>query len=241
MKKEVRPSVSIAMATYNGETYLREQIQSFLPSLQLCDEIVISDDGSSDNTISMAEDIKYKCQPDIIIVEGPQKGTFRNFENALLHCTKDIIFLCDQDDVWSPNKISKVLNEFCNQNVNVVFHNGHHFNDNGKKEKLFYRYYKGVLPNILRSSYWGCCMAFRRKFIRKYIPFNCFSTAHDQLIGLLGEKTRSVVYLDCDLIAHRQHGSNQTHHLPMLKRFTFRIDLARAYFKVYYGIGGNKP
>lgn len=92
------------MATYNGAVYIKEQLESILSQISPEDEIVISDDGSTDATLDVIKSIGSPC---IRIVQGPRmKSPSKNFEHALAQAKGDIIFLCDQDDVWQPNKVA---------------------------------------------------------------------------------------------------------------------------------------
>ena len=94
--------ISVCIATYNGEKYLREQLDSILPQLAESDEVIVSDDGSTDGTIDLITSLN---DPRIKIVSNSgRKGYVGNFENALKHTTGDYIFLSDQDDIWYPNK-----------------------------------------------------------------------------------------------------------------------------------------
>ena len=114
-------SVSVAMAVFNGEKYIKEQIDSIIPQLKENDEIVISYDESQDNTYNIISDYAKKDFR-IKIFDGPNKGAIYNFENAILNCTKEYIFLCDQDDVWEPDKVDMVINEFSRTNVDLILH-----------------------------------------------------------------------------------------------------------------------
>ena len=100
--------VSVAMAFYNGKTYIEEQIDSILRNLKEKDELVISVDDASDGSDQI---LKKRAQADmrIRVVKGPGNGVVPNFQNALQHCRGDIIFIADQDDVWKEKKVSKVL------------------------------------------------------------------------------------------------------------------------------------
>ena len=89
--------ISVAMATYNGEKYIKKQIESILINLNKDDELIISDDGSKDKTLDIIKSIKDKR---IKIISGPKQGVIKNFENALNNCTGEYIFLSDQDDIW---------------------------------------------------------------------------------------------------------------------------------------------
>lgn len=96
--------ISVCIATYNGERFIREQIGSIINQLGNEDEIIISDNGSTDSTIDIIKEIDDKR---IKLIKGPEKKSpTSNFENALMHAKGEYIFLSDQDDVWKDNKIS---------------------------------------------------------------------------------------------------------------------------------------
>mgnify|MGYP002597725427 FL=1 len=95
--------ISVCIATYNGEKYIKEQINSILPQLKNCDEIIISDDHSSDKTLDVIFQINdSRIQ---VYLNDKEKGYTSNFENALSKATGSIIFLADQDDIWKSNKV----------------------------------------------------------------------------------------------------------------------------------------
>lgn len=99
--------ISVCIATYNGEKYIGEQIASILKQLNANDEVIISDDGSTDATLSI---IKTFQDPRIRVIPGPQKHSpTQNFENVLHHAQGDYIFLSDQDDVWKTNKVATCM------------------------------------------------------------------------------------------------------------------------------------
>ena len=110
--------ISVAMAYYNGGTYIEEQMDSILSQLGEKDEVIVSVDGASDGSkpllLKMAE-----VDSRIHIVKGPGKGVVRNFENAIRHCNGDIIYLSDQDDIWKPDKVEKVNYAFSNPKYRI--------------------------------------------------------------------------------------------------------------------------
>lgn len=108
--------VSVAMAVYNGETYLKEQLDSILQQLGDNDEIVISDDGSLDHTIEIIRSYQA-ADHRIRFVHGPKLGIKQNIANAIGQTNGAYIFLSDQDDVWMPHKVKRVLQEFHEKNV----------------------------------------------------------------------------------------------------------------------------
>lgn len=226
-------NISIAIATYNGEKYIREQLDSVLKQISESDEIIVSDDNSTDQTWNVLQEyvIKY---PQIKLLKGPQKGFCKNFENAFLNCKNDIIFICDQDDIWKENKINIVKRIFeLEPQINIVAH----------KRELFYKeigdgsirgnYKKGVFKNIILSSYCGCCMAVRRDYLRKFLPFGIQIIAYDQLLGLFGEKDRSSYYIDDALIYHRIHGNNVSRKLSLVGKICFRFKMLNDYIRCY--------
>ena len=99
--------ISVCIATYNGEKYIKEQLDSIIPQLGHEDEIVISDDGSSDSTLDIINSINDERIR--ITVNQGKHGVNSNFNNALLHAKGDFIFLADQDDIWLSGKVAECL------------------------------------------------------------------------------------------------------------------------------------
>ena len=124
-------SISVAMAVYNGETYLPEQLDSILSQLEPQDEIVISYDKSKDGTWQLIQSYSEKY-PQVRVLENAHPGINGNFNNAIAGCTGDYIFICDQDDRWAENKRSAVLETFEKTGADMVIHNGVHINTQGE-------------------------------------------------------------------------------------------------------------
>ena len=108
------PKISVCIATYNGEKYIKEQLESIIHQLGEYDEIIISDDGSNDKTIQIIEN--FKDTRIKIFNHSPNRKTkykfdltTRNIENALSKAKGDFIFLADQDDIWIKNKVEKLI------------------------------------------------------------------------------------------------------------------------------------
>ena len=123
--------ISIALATYNGEKYLLEQLNSYISQERLPDELVICDDVSTDKTVSIISDFKKKAPFQVEIIINPiNLGYTKNFEKALSLCSGDIIFFSDQDDVWLPNKLKVIENTFLkNKFVSLVIHDAELVNE----------------------------------------------------------------------------------------------------------------
>lgn len=199
------------MATYNGERYIRQQLYTIVCQLSDDDEIVVSDDGSTDRTVEI---IKGYSDRRIRLKEGPCKGHPKyNFENALRHATGDIIFLADQDDLWMPGKLSVVLSYM--RDYDLVVNNAAVINAEGDivRDSFFntesLASYRGAAKNLMHNHYIGCCMAFKREILEAVLPFPAGIPLHDVWIGLcaecLGFKT---AFIPEKLVMYRRHGRN---------------------------------
>ena len=206
-------SISVAMAVYNGETYLPEQLDSILAQLEPQDEIVISYDKSRDGTWQLIQSYKEKY-PQVRVLENTRPGINGNFNNAIAGCTGDYIFICDQDDRWAENKRSAVLETFEKTGADMVIHNGVQINTQGEviSEPFFtlYRIGDGKLKNILKPRYSGCCTAFTRAMAQKIMPMPMNLDAYDHWIGTVGEFMGKIAYEDRVLLYHRLHDNDGT-------------------------------
>lgn len=204
--------ISVALAAYKGEKYIYEQIKSILPQLGKDDEIIVSDDRPGGITEKIVRKMMEKDER-IVYIEGRGKGVVANFTNAIRHCHGDKIFLCDQDDVWLPDKVKQVMKAF-SEGADLVLHNAYvtdrrlevtnpsFFEVRGSR--------KGIAHNIIKNSYMGCCMAFDRRMLKHIMPIPKHVPMHDQWIGLICEAYGKVTFIDQPLIYHRMHGKNVT-------------------------------
>ena len=204
--------ISVAMASYEGKKYIAEQIESILKNLKEKDELVISDDGSKDGTREVIGSFKDER---IKLVEGPKKGIKQNFGNAIAHCSGDVIFLADQDDIWKSNKVAEVMKVFEDKEVACVVHDCEVF-DSESGEVIYPSFFEwrgskaGKLKNIWKNSYIGCCMAFRAEMKKYILPIPDELEMHDQWIGILAEKHGKSVFLPKVLLRYRRHGGNNS-------------------------------
>lgn len=186
--------ISVCLATYNGEKYIKEQLDSILPQLASDDEIVVSDDGSSDKTTEIIEQCNDKR---IKILRHKQNERLRNktvaslryiafnFENALNYAKGDYIFLSDQDDIWEPNKVSECCKQLQSHSLVLCNHSiidkdgeivNKQFYDKNPIDKVF-------LKNFVAFPFLGCCMAFRRSVLKYVLPMPKSCVCHDNWIG----------------------------------------------------------
>ena len=203
-------NISVCMATYNGEAYIKEQLDSILSQLRLDDEIIISDDSSTDGTVKIIEQID---DPRIMLLKDQAfKSHVYNFENAMKHAKGEYIFLADQDDIWLPHKIEKMLSQL--KKYDLVISDAimidDHQNVLADSFFTFKHSKKGFLKNFYKNTYLGCCIAFNRRILNLALPFPKNINMHDWWIGLIAEIYGDVYFYDEKLILYRRHENTLT-------------------------------
>lgn len=226
-------TISVALAYYNGGTYIEEQLDSILCQLGGEDEVVLSVDGAADGSMPL---LKERAAGDkrIRLNKGPGRGVVRNFENAIRHCNGDIIYLSDQDDIWKKDKVKKIQEIFRDKEVTAVLHNAEIVDEKGQPtgEKTLFEL-RGSRPgrfkNLIKNSYVGCCMAFRRELTPLICPIPEEMYMHDFWIGAAAESAGKVCCLDDVLISYRRHSANVTemHHGSLKFMLRKRVDILR--------------
>ena len=175
------------MASYNGAQFIGEQLNSILSQLDAADEVIISDDGSTDDTVGVIE--KFEDRRIKLIRNTGSKGIVSNIENALVRARGDVVFLSDQDDVWEANKVRAMMGYL--EEYDLVVSDCRIVDQNSCE--ICSSYYatrnsgKGLIRNLFRNSYMGCCMAFKKTLLVKAIPFPKRVPMHDWWIGLVAE------------------------------------------------------
>ncbi|MHC5183447.1 MAG: glycosyltransferase family 2 protein [Planctomycetota bacterium] len=200
--------ISVCMATYNGADYIKPQIDSILSQLSKQDELIISDDSSTDATVEI---IKQIDDSRIRLLRGSTaRNPIFNFENALKQATGDIIFLADQDDVWLPDKVRVMTEEL--QNCDLVVSDARIIDETGKVDpRSFYAAMHsgpGLLKNICKNTFLGCCMAFRAEVLAWALPFPKDVPMHDMWLGLVAEMFGTTRFCPQVLMHYRRHAEN---------------------------------
>lgn len=192
---------SVCMATYNGSRYLREQLDSILSQIAIDDEVVISDDGSTDDTCSI---IGSYSDSRIRLLHHSGHNYVLNFEYCLRHSKGDIIFLSDQDDVWLPHKYVTCLDAL--REVDLVCTNAIVTDDSLHPLCAdFFTYHHsrgGIFYTLFNNSYSGNCMAFRRSLLRYALPIH---VTCDGWLGLVAEVIGSTLFISTPCIYYRRH------------------------------------
>lgn len=204
--------ISICIATYNGEKYIKDQLLSILPQLDEKDEVVISDDHSTDNTLEVIRSLK-DVRIKICYNDRKNKGYTNNFQNAINKSIGDYVFLSDQDDVWVNNKISTMM-EFLKDYHFVA--SDAEFVDNDLQplgETYFKRRGGGndsFLSNLIKTKYLGCCIAFNRVILEKALPFpkRSILCPHDFWLTLIATFYYKTYVVNDPLVLYRRHSNN---------------------------------
>lgn len=198
--------ISVCIATYNGARYIGEQLASILKQLSAEDEVVVSDDGSTDGTLDIVRSLNDRR---IRIVDGQRRHSpTLNFEWALRNAKGEYIFLADQDDVWLEGKVTRCVEEL--QMCDCVVSDARVTDSllNTTSESLFQLMHvrRGRLSNLLwRNGYTGCCMAFKREVLSKALPFPTDIPMHDIWIGNVAAFCGSLHFIDDRLLLFRRH------------------------------------
>lgn len=198
--------ISVCVATYNGEKYIGEQLESILSQLGTEDEVIVSDDESTDNTQTI---VKHFHDPRIRLIAGPGKHSLiLNFEHALQVAKGDYIFLADQDDVWKKNKVEVCLKWL--KTYDCVVSDAYVTNEQLciTHRSLFYLMHvksNRIYNLFFKNGYTGCCMAFTRSVRDSALPFPKDIPMHDIWIGNVAAYRFRVKFIADQLIYFRRH------------------------------------
>lgn len=220
------------MAAYNGAAHIQEQLDSILAELASGDEVIVVDDGSTDGT---REVLASLTDPRVRIVFNEKNlGYVRNFEKALSLSSGDVVMLSDQDDVWIPGRVEKLLAGLAHADAAVG--NCEHF---GGTPGFFQRLRVGPRFNNRHARnllgilvgyrlHWGSAMAVSRSLLEDALPFPSVMTeSHDQWLAMVANVRRSINYLSASTVRHRLHDDNLT---PKKPRSVGKVLRARGEF-----------
>lgn len=248
------PLISIALATYNGARFLREQLDSIYAQTWPNMEVVAGDDGSSDDTVAILEEyrqsrgLRYE-------VNGRNLGFLSNFENILSRCRGEFIALADQDDVWLPEKLERLVAEI--GDASLIYTDASLIDENGWEVAGSLIATSGVRPIsgrdfgyfLCNSCVTGCTVLFRRALLESALPIPECETYHDWWLALVASRHGGVRYLPERLVRYRQHGANQagaTRKSGLISRLRAHLGaetkrLKGAYYRLLRERGTNLP
>lgn len=218
--------ISVALCTYNGEAYLKEQLESIAAQSRLPDELIISDDLSVDNSAKVIEQFASSSLfPVRVSINQSRLGSIKNFEKAIGLCRGEVVALCDQDDVWDADKLEMLEGAFLSTpQVGLVFSNAELVDANLKRhaESLFERLgfndrkqrlvKAGKALDVLlkETLVCGATMAFRSEYKELVLPIPAEGPLiHDGWIVLLISAIARIDFISRPLMKYRQHSAQQ--------------------------------
>ncbi len=215
-------TIDILLATYNGEKYVKEQIESILNQDYQNINLIISDDCSKDNTPKIIKEYEQKDSRIKVYLQEKNLGVVKNIEFLLGHVENDYFMLADQDDYWLPEKVRKSFETLKKENADMVFGDLEvvdenlntiypSFGDFMLLNKKIHKYINTNRLNYLYNCVTGCTVLCKSEFIKKIIPIPTDSKRliHDHWIGLVMSLNGKLAYMDEKHIKYRQHGDNQ--------------------------------
>lgn len=204
--------ISIAMATYNGEKFIRQQLDSFVNQSRQPDELVITDDGSTDRTLQIIEEFSRQAPFEVHYSRNPENiGYAANFNAALMQASGELIFLSDQDDVWFPEKIEKIVDLSEGNEDILIFMNDAILTD-GELNKTGLTKLGQIRSAGMRDEAFvmGCCCAVRRELLDLCMPIPFGYTSHDAWITGFAAGLEAKMIVDTPYQLYRRHGNNES-------------------------------
>lgn len=205
------PLVSIVMATYNGIKYIPAQLDSLLSQTYPRIEIVITDDASTDGTVELLQSYAEKYATIHLLLNQQNSGYVKNFEKGMLSATGDLIAPCDQDDIWLPQKIERMVTRI--KDNSILYCDSELINAEGEQmdqqlsQLRRFADFRDVLNYTVGNSAPGHAMLVKREIITEAIPFPTIVT-HDFWLGFVATFSNGVKFLNEVLVQYRQHTDN---------------------------------
>jgi glycosyltransferase involved in cell wall biosynthesis len=208
--------ITVCVATHNGEKYIEEQLTSILSQLGDDDEVIISDDASTDTTLDIIDGLHDRRIT--VLHHHPCKALFpidrssHNFENALSRAHGEYIFMADQDDVWLPGKVNTMMEAL--QEHSLVMADckltDSELNVTNPSYFSVRKMSSSIVSNLLQSSFLGSSMSFRREILDDALPLPEYGVGHDLWLGLISILYFDVTFVRKPLTLYRRHGSTVT-------------------------------
>lgn len=218
----MQETIDVLLATYNGEKYIKEQIDSILNQTYENIRLIISDDCSKDKTQEILKEYEKKDNRIELYIQEKNLGVVKNIEFLLKQVKNKYYMLSDQDDIWLPEKIEKSLETLLENNADLIFGDLEVVNQDLKTmypsfgdfmllNKKIHKYINSNMLNYIYNCVTGCTILAKKETIQKILPLPKKSKylIHDHWIGLMTSIYGKVVYMPEKYIKYRQHGNNQ--------------------------------
>ena len=234
-------TVAVAIALYNGERFIEEQLESIRIQTKAPDRVVMCDDGSTDNTVEKVKAYisKYDLQETWhLVINEKNLGYIKNFYSAMSQCEEDIIFLCDQDDIWKADKIERMMAVMeKRENINLLScKNGIIDGDGNDIKSVMHKESKESLSlntvsvkDIMRAYRWpGMVMCIRKDFFDSiYDSIANYAIPHDLAFAICAADKGSFYEYDYVGAYHRRHDNNtakEEHRISKLLDYERKIE-----------------
>lgn len=216
----IKPLISIALCTFNGEEFLEEQLESLVNQTYQNLEIIIIDDLSTDRTLQILKGYANKFATIKLFQNEVNLGYIKNFEKAISLCTGEFIALADQDDIWELHKIDLMFNHIGKSYL--IYHDSAFIDSHGKlmgkNLSDIVNFYDGDSPNAF--LFFNCvsshALLFNKRLKNYLFPFP-HSNLHDAWIAYVALNMGSITYIKDCLVKYRNHSKNTTDILKQRK------------------------
>lgn len=249
--------ISVVLATYNGQKYVKEQLLSIINQTIAPDEIIICDDCSTDNTLSIIDTVKAECSILIKIYKNAKNlGYIKNFRKAIELSKGDYVFLCDQDDIWEKNKIQIIISQmqahdsllcctgcqFIDKfgvNIDKIPTNLNIKGYSNWSNRVSFVSFKTI---IWGNKFPGCTYCCKRELCDVFLKINSDLMPHDYQLLLLASNFNKAIYIDTPLTKYRLHDTqtigitnkrNSNSHYLLSRNYTFLLD-ANKHIKIHH-------
>lgn len=208
---QTTPLVSVAMATYNGEKYIAEQLKSILHQSYTNIELVITDDASADGTVAIIKEFQQEYNFITLFINPVNSGVTHTFEHSFKNCKGEFIAIADQDDIWDTQKIELLINAIGKEDA--VYSNSELVDKAGQPlGQLFsslmqlQSYYSGA-PFLMGNCIPGHTIIMRSAFTKAILPLPK-TIMFDRWISFCAAANNGIKYVDRPLVKYRQHDTN---------------------------------
>lgn len=213
--------IDILLATYNGEKFVKEQIESILNQTYENFNLIISDDASTDNTLNILKEYEKKDTRIKVFKKERNEGLIDNFEFLLKNVTSDYFMFSDQDDIWKKDKIEKSINKLKEENSGLVYTDLEIVDEKLNVIYPSYWKYKQIYKKIIKYNNFealylnnfvtGCTILAKSKYIKDILPLprNSKFVLHDYWTALIISAKDKISYVEEPTIQYRQHKNNR--------------------------------
>lgn len=244
--------IDVLLATYNGEKYIREQIESILNQTYKNIKLIISDDCSNDGTVNILKEYEEKDNRVKLIIQQENLGVVKNIEFLLNQVENELYMLSDQDDVWLPEKIEKSVTKLREEKADLVFGDLEvvdrelktmypSFGDFMLLNKKINKYIGTYKVNYLYNCVTGCTVISKKKFIKDILPLPTTSKylLHDHWIALMVSLKGKLAYMPEKYIKYRQHGNNEVGTKKISHKMNNLEEIRELFINVKLGVFGS--